>query len=63
MIVPNAPARQEVINRMNAGRKERNEPLLTPRQEHIICEFVDIDGQLDEAERPFLAELLRSNSA
>lgn len=54
--------RGDVIARMNTGRAKSGKPKLTPRQEHIVREFVDDDGQLDPADRALFEELLKSNS-
>jgi len=57
-----ADKRQEVIDRMNAGRTERHQPPLTPRQEHLVREFIDDEGLLADADRELFRNLLQSNS-
>lgn len=54
--------RQEVIDKMNAGRAERGQALLTPRQEHLVREFFDDEVGISPEDRPLLMELLKSNS-
>lgn len=54
--------RQEVIDRMNAGRLQTGKAALNRRQEHIVREFFDENGFLAEADRPLLVHLLQSNS-
>jgi hypothetical protein len=53
--------RQKIIDRMNAGRLERGQAALTPRQEHLVREFVDDEGEPQEVE--LLGQLLASNSS
>jgi hypothetical protein len=53
--------RQAVIDRMNAGRLERGQTALTPRQEHLVREFADDEGVIAEEDVPLLRELLQSN--
>jgi hypothetical protein len=53
--------RQAVIDRMNTGRAASGKPVLTPRQEHLVREFTDDDGNVLEQE--LLLSLLQSNSA
>lgn len=55
--------RQGVIDRMNAGRLEKGRPALTPRQEHLVREFADDEGVINEEDAPLLKVLLQSNSA
>lgn len=55
--------RQGVIDRMNAGRLERGQPALIPRQEHLVREFVDDEGNIADEDAELLGKLLRSNSA
>jgi hypothetical protein len=55
--------RQEVIDRMNAGRLERGQAVLIPRQEHLVREFTDDEGVISEEDLPLLKSLLQSNSA
>jgi hypothetical protein len=57
-------ARGEVIARMNEGRGNVGKPMLTPRQEHLVREFVDDNGNIESAEdQQILHNLLQSNSA
>jgi len=53
--------RQAVIDRMNTGRTTSGKAPLTPRQEHLVREFTDEDGNVLEQE--LLLNLLQSNSA
>jgi len=53
--------RQAVIDKMNDGRARRGQVRLTPRQEHLVREFTDDEGQVLEQE--LLLNLLQSNSA
>lgn len=56
--------RQEVIDRMNAGRGQAGKLMLTPRQEHLVREFVDDEGTIaSEEDQQLLYNLLQSNSA
>lgn len=52
--------RQGVIDRMNAGRSRVGKTPLSPRQEHLVREFTDDEGQVLEQE--LLVNLLQSNS-
>lgn len=61
-VPPPEDKRGLVITRMNEGRAKTGKPPLIPRQEHIVREFVDDDGQVDPADRPLFEELLKSNS-
>lgn len=51
--------RGAVIDRMNAGRAQRGQPPLTPRQEHLVREFTNDEGTVLEQE--LLRDLLKSN--
>jgi hypothetical protein len=55
--------RQAVIDRMNAGRLERGDGVLIPRQEHLVREFFDDDGVISPEDVELFKELMRSNSA
>lgn len=57
-----ADRRQEVIDKMNAGRLQRGASVLTPRQEHIVREFVTDEGIVADEERELFRNLLQSNS-
>lgn len=57
-----ADKRQEVIDRMNAGRLQTGKPALTPRQEHIVREFVSDEGLVADEDRELFRNLLQSNS-
>lgn len=59
---PSEDKRGLVITRMNEGRARTGKPPLIPRQEHIVREFVDDDGQVADADRALFTELLQSNS-
>lgn len=54
--------RQQVIDTMNAKRLERGQVALIPRQEHIVREFVDDEGNIAEEDVDLLLQLLQSNS-
>lgn len=56
------PARQAVIDRMNAGRAQRGQGTLTLRQQHLVCEFTDEEGVIADSDKPLLMQLLQSNS-
>lgn len=53
--------RQAVIDKMNSGRASRGQSPLTPRQEHLVREFMDDEGNI--LEQDVLMNLLKSNSA
>jgi hypothetical protein len=55
--------RQEVIDRMNAGRLQRGQVALIPRQEHLVREFFDSEGHIADEDKELLYNLLQSNSA
>lgn len=55
--------RQEVIDRMNAGRLQRGNQPLIPRQEHLVREFFDDEGVIADEDKELLFQLLQSNSA
>jgi hypothetical protein len=57
-------ARGEVIARMNDGRGNVGKAPLTPRQEHLVREFVDDNGNIESPDdQQLLYNLLQSNSA
>jgi hypothetical protein len=60
---PGHDHRQAVIDRMNEGRRASGLPLLIPRQEHLVREFVADDGTISQADAQVLRSLLASNSA
>ena len=52
--------RQSVIDRMNAGRTAKGKEPLNPRQEHLVREFTDDEGNV--LEQDVLFNLLQSNA-
>jgi hypothetical protein len=59
---PLSDKRQEVIDRMNVGRQQSGKPALTPRQEHLVREFVTDEGLVADEDRELFRNLLQSNS-
>lgn len=55
--------RQAVIDRMNAGRQQAGKSPLIPRQEHLVREFTDDEGNVAQEDHDLLYRLLQSNSA
>lgn len=54
--------RQKIIDAMNDGRRSRGDLPLTSRQEHLVREFTDDEGNIAVEDRDLLRNLLRSNS-
>lgn len=55
--------RKKVIDRMNEGRTQAGKAPLIPRQEHLVREFTDDEGNVAPENMPLLRDLLQSNSA
>lgn len=55
--------RQEVIDRMNAGRLQSGKPALNRIQEHLVREFFDAEGRLADTDRALFTQLMQSNSS
>ena len=51
------------ITKMNDGLKARGEALLTPRQEHLVREFVNDEGRVSPKDIDLFNALLASNSS
>jgi hypothetical protein len=62
MRLPDPDKRGELIAEFNDKRARLGQPPLTPRQEHLVREFSDDSGGIEDKELPLLRGLLASNS-
>jgi hypothetical protein len=62
MRLPDPDKRGELIAGFNDRRARLGQPPLTPRQEHLVREFSDDNGMIEDKELQPLRDLLASNS-